>query len=45
MSWSGLDFAWNYTRQNGLLFKGHTFVWGQQIPGWVGGLSAADQKM
>lgn len=40
MSWSGLDFAWNHSKQNGLLFKGHTFVWGQQIPAWVGGLSA-----
>ena len=43
MDWSGLDFAWNYTKSKGYLFKGHTFVWGQQIPYWVGGLSAADQ--
>jgi endo-1,4-beta-xylanase len=43
MDWAGLDFAWNYTKSKGYLFKGHTFVWGQQIPYWVAGLSAADQ--
>ena len=43
MSWAGLDFAWNHAKQNGIVFKGHTFVWGQQIPYWVGGLSNTEQ--
>lgn len=45
MDWSGLDFAWNYTKQKGLLFKSHTLVWGQQIPSWVAGLSTVDQAL
>lgn len=45
MDWSGLDFAWNHTKQLGELFKGHTFVWGQQIPGWVSGLTSANQAL
>lgn len=43
MSWAGLDFAWNYAKTQGILFKGHTFMWGQQIPYWIGGLSATQQ--
>jgi endo-1,4-beta-xylanase len=26
MDWSGLDFAWNYNKIKGYLFKGHAFV-------------------
>ncbi len=43
MNWSGLDFAYNYAKQQGILFKGHTFAWGQQVPGWIGSLSATQQ--
>ncbi|WP_179031079.1 endo-1,4-beta-xylanase [Paenibacillus kribbensis] len=44
MNWSQADTAYNYARSNGFPFKFHTLVWGSQEPGWVSGLSAADQK-
>ncbi|MMZ49332.1 Endo-1,4-beta-xylanase B precursor [compost metagenome] len=44
MNWSQADTAYNYARSNGFPFKFHTLVWGAQEPGWVRGLSAADQK-
>lgn len=43
MNWSAMDRIHDYARQNGLLFKQHTFVWGSQQPGWVAGLSQAEQ--
>ncbi|MDQ0048487.1 endo-1,4-beta-xylanase [Paenibacillus polymyxa] len=45
MNWSQADTAYNYARSNGFPFKFHTLVWGAQEPGWVRGLSAADQKV
>lgn len=44
MNWSQADTAYNYARSNGFPFKFHTLVWGAQEPGWVRGLSVADQK-
>ncbi|KJD42609.1 endo-1,4-beta-xylanase [Paenibacillus terrae] len=44
MNWSQADTAYNYARNNGFPFKFHTLVWGAQEPGWISGLSAADQK-
>ncbi|WCM61335.1 endo-1,4-beta-xylanase [Paenibacillus polymyxa] len=44
MNWSQADTAYNYARSNGFPFKFHTLVWGAQEPGWIKGLSAADQK-
>jgi endo-1,4-beta-xylanase len=44
MSWTGLDNAYQYAKQNGLPFKQHTFVWGQQQPAWLSGLSFEEQK-
>jgi len=44
MSWTGLDLAYNYAKDNDLPFKQHTLVWGQQQPGWIGALPAAEQK-
>jgi len=44
MNWSQADTAYNYARNNGFPFKFHTLVWGAQEPGWIKGLSAADQK-
>jgi endo-1,4-beta-xylanase len=43
MNWSAMDRIHDYARQNGLLFKQHTFVWGSQQPGWVAGLSPSEQ--
>jgi len=32
-NWATLDRIYDYTQQNGILFKEHTFVWGSQQPG------------
>lgn len=44
MNWGAADTAYNYARNNGMPFKFHTLVWGNQEPNWVKNLSAADQK-
>ncbi|WP_239613466.1 endo-1,4-beta-xylanase [Cohnella mopanensis] len=44
MNWTQSDIAYNYAKTNGFPFKFHTLVWGSQEPGWIGGLSATDQK-
>ncbi|MBA56348.1 MAG: glycoside hydrolase [Pseudomonadales bacterium] len=38
-NWSKLDQAYNFAKSRGLPFKHHTFVWGNQEPRWLGGLS------
>src|SRR5690606_11247976 len=43
-NWSGVDRAYNYARNNGIPFKQHTFVWGNQSPSWINNLSAAEQR-
>lgn len=42
-NWGGCDNAYNYAKDNGLLFKFHTLVWGSQYPTWMDGLSKEDQ--
>jgi endo-1,4-beta-xylanase len=44
MSWGGLDRVHDYAKANGIPFKQHNFVWGSQQPGWLNGLSPAEQK-
>lgn len=43
MKWHDLDVAYHAAKDQGLLFKQHTFVWGQQQPNWIGTLSAEEQ--
>lgn len=43
MNWTNLRTAYNLAKNNGLPFKQHTFVWGQQEPGWIGSLSQSEQ--
>lgn len=43
-NWAMLDFAYNYAITNGFKYKHHTLVWGQQQPGWISSLSAAEQR-
>ena len=43
MNWSELDTAYQFAKQNGLPFKLHTLIWGQQQPSWVAGLTPAEQ--
>ena len=42
-NWNGLDNAYNYAKTNGLIFKGHNLIWGQQQPSWISGLDSAQQ--
>lgn len=44
MNWTAADMAYNYAKSNGFPFKFHTLVWGSQEPGWISGLSPADQR-
>lgn len=43
MNWTTLDTAYNFARANGMRFKHHTLVWGQQQPGWLADLSPEEQ--
>jgi GH35 family endo-1,4-beta-xylanase len=42
-NWSGLDRAYNFAMANNIPFKQHTFIWGNQSPGWINSLSPAEQ--
>jgi GH35 family endo-1,4-beta-xylanase len=42
-SWNWNDAAYNYARNNNILFKFHTLVWGSQYPSWMNNLSTANQ--
>jgi endo-1,4-beta-xylanase len=44
MNWGPLDNAYNTAKTNGIPFKQHTFVWGQQQPNWINSLSAQEQR-
>ena len=44
MNWTALDRFHDFATQNNIPFKQHNFVWGSQQPGWIGGLSQADQR-
>lgn len=43
-NWSALDKIYDFARKNNIPVKAHNFVWGQQAPSWINGLSAADQR-
>lgn len=45
MDWTLLDLAYNTAKENGLPFKFHTFVWGNQSPAWLATLSADEQQV
>lgn len=34
-NWSGLDALYNYALTNGIPFKDHNLIWGQQQPSWI----------
>lgn len=44
MNWGNADLIYNYAKSKNIPFKYHTLIWGSQEPGWISGLSAADQK-
>ena len=43
MKWDGLDKAYQLAKDNGLKFKQHTFIWGNQQPAWIENLSSEEQ--
>ena len=43
MRWDGLDKAYSLAKDNGLKFKQHTLIWGNQQPSWMDDLSAEEQ--
>jgi GH35 family endo-1,4-beta-xylanase len=44
MNWTELDTAYEFAKQNGLRFKMHTMIWGQQQPSWLASLTPAEQR-
>lgn len=43
MNWAGLDEAYAVARDNGLPFKLHTLIWGNQQPAWIESLPPDEQ--
>jgi endo-1,4-beta-xylanase len=44
MNWGGLDAAYALAKDNGLPFRFHVLVWGNQQPGWIAALSEEEQR-
>jgi len=40
--WTEADVSYNWAKNNGGLFKFHTFVWGSQMPDWVPDATTAE---
>ncbi len=43
MNWDTLDASYAFAKENGLPYKFHTLVWGQQQPPWMDDLTAPEQ--
>ena len=43
-NWTQLDKIYNYAKNNNIVYKHHTLVWGSQQPGWIGSLDSANQR-
>jgi endo-1,4-beta-xylanase len=43
MNWSNLDKAYALAKENGLIFRFHILVWGNQQPSWIENLSQEEQ--
>ncbi len=41
-NWAPVDRIYQFTRQNNIPMKAHTFVWGAQSPAWINNLSATE---
>lgn len=44
MNWGPVEAAYNYCREKGIPYKHHTFVWGNQAPGWINSLPPQQQR-
>ena len=45
MNWTNSDKAYNYARDNHLVFRYHVMAWGSQYPSWITTLTPADFKI
>jgi len=43
-NWTALDAIYKYAQTNNVVFKQHNFIWGNQQPSWIAGLSASQQQ-
>lgn len=43
MNWTGLDQAYALAKDNGLSFRFHVLIWGNQQPAWIENLSTEEQ--
>jgi endo-1,4-beta-xylanase len=43
-TWSGCDAIYNLAQTNGIPFKYHNLIWGEQQPGWISTLDSASQR-
>lgn len=43
MNWTDLDTAYEFAKNNGIAFKFHVLLWGQQQPGWISSLPPEEQ--
>jgi len=39
-NWKGLDDLYHYAKEQGLIFKHHTLIWGNQQPNWISSLDS-----
>lgn len=44
-NWAPLDRLYNYSKANGMIFKNHTLVWGNQQPAWIESLAPEVQRV
>ncbi len=43
-NWGKMDAYYDYAKQNNIVYKHHTFVWGAQSPSWLNDLSGPEAK-
>jgi autotransporter-associated beta strand protein len=44
MDWTWLDLIYAHSRDRGIPFKQHTFVWGNTTPAWIDTLTQVEQR-
>jgi len=44
MNWTNLDEAYNVAQTQGIPFRYHVLIWGNQQPSWIDALSTVDQR-
>lgn len=44
MNWAELDAAYELAKENGMAFRLHVLLWGNQQPGWIADLPVEEQR-